>query len=150
MPDHPNSVNQLLHDGDAPLSRLLNRAAQLHQLNLRLKLRLGHPASDHLTLANVRGGIAYLLVDSPAWLSRAHYMKPQLVNLLRDLGLAVEGLEILVTPPSGSAAQHKPACRTIPDAARQLLREFAANQQDHRLASALNRLAEAGSRKKPT
>lgn len=144
MTDRPQPLNNLLQDSDDCLSRLLGRASQLQRVNQLLLQQLGQPVAQHLRLANLRGGTAYIQVDSPAWQARTHYLKPQLLGALRELGLAVDGIEILVVAPVDSTQPQQRPTRTIPDEARELLRAFAANQQDARLAKALSRLAEAG------
>lgn len=139
-----HSLSNLLGgECDDNLQRLIARAGQLERLNVRLLDRLGSPAKHHIRLANIRDGVAYLQADSPAWLARLRYMKPQIHTALTELGIVTQGIDLSCLS-AAAPLDNKPApTREIPDDARLLLRDFAEQQQDPALRKALLRLSEA-------
>lgn len=72
---------------DANLADLCQRGLDLQSLDKKLKQRLDPGLQDYFELANIRGDVAVLLADSPAWAARLRYQLPVILAACRALGM---------------------------------------------------------------
>ena len=93
---------------DANLADLCQRGLDLQRLDKKLKRRLEPGLQDYFELANIRGDIAVLLAESPAWAARLRYQVPLILAACQALGLdSIKTIQIkvrqtFVEPQDGS------------------------------------------------
>lgn len=87
----PVSLGRMLEEPSSPLGRLIRHARQLAEWDSRLAASLPEDLRGHVRLADVRGGVAVLLVDSPVWHARTRFRSAAVLEVLRR----VPGLEAL-------------------------------------------------------
>ena len=93
---------------DATLADLCQRGLNIQRLDKKLKGRIDPGLQDYFELANIRGDVAVLMADSPAWAARLRYQVPLILAACQALGLdSVKTIQIkvrqtFVEPPDGS------------------------------------------------
>ena len=80
----PKNINDHLHQGAGPLRDVVAHANRIAELDKKLTGYLGEPLGSHCSLANIRGTLAVLLADSPAWSARLRYQLPQVLAFLNQ------------------------------------------------------------------
>ena len=82
---------------DANLADLRQRGLNLQSLDKKLKRQLDPGLQDYFELANIRGDVAVLLADSPAWAARLRYQVPLILAACQTLGLdSIKTIQIKV------------------------------------------------------
>lgn len=101
---------------------------------------LPEPLREHCAPGPVRDGTLTLILDSPAWATRARYLAADLVAELKPM--RIEAIRVLVRPPKTviPEGQQGKGPRLTPKVAR-LLSEAADAAEDPYLARALRNLA---------
>jgi len=103
------------------------------------------PLAEHCLHAALDSGLLMLTTDSPVWSTRLRFFAPE---LLRNLALRygpIASCRVRVQPAS-TAARAKPVLKCkLSEKTKQHLLDAAASIEDECLASALRRLANAGS-----
>jgi len=101
--------------------------------------------AEHCLHAALEAGSLILTTDSPVWSSRLRFLAPELVRKLALRHGPIASCRIRVQPAS-TAARAKPTPKyRLPEKTRQHLLDAAASIEDEGLATALRRLAKAGS-----
>lgn len=103
----------------APIADLAARARELDHLSQRIVPLLPVPLRDHVRHAGLRNDRILLLVESPAWATRARMDQSRILAAVHSLGLAATSVtakvmplpasrvdSATVRPPSPHAAQH--------------------------------------------
>lgn len=128
----------------APVADLVARARAFDRLSRQIVPLLPVPLRDHVRHAGVRGDRVLLLVESPAWATRARMDQTRILAAVRGLGLAAASVTARVLAPTASGASGTPpthvrhAARPIRAAAaaiadpdlRALFLELAAQAED--------------------
>ena len=141
MPDSATPITDVI-SGDKHLSALLRRAQALARLSASLRAALPGDLADHATLANIRGTVLVMQVDSPAWASRLRFQQSTLLGFLQEKHkLPVESLEIKVSDAQRYAGADKRDRPSMPTEATRQLKSAAAYIDDAALSAALFRLA---------
>jgi len=136
------SVAGILAAQSASLQSLLERAAVLDGVNHRLLPRLPAPLNAHICLANVRDDTAIIMADSSAWLTRARYIGPEILNIIRqEPGLdRIKKIHFKIQPE----IQHSPPPASRPqlsENAAELIMSTAKVIDDPNLKAALHNLS---------
>ncbi len=136
------SVAGILATQSANLQSLLERAAILDGVNRRLLAFLPAPLNVHVCLANVRDDTAVVMADSGAWLTRARYLGPEILQFLRqEPGLnRIHKIHFKIQPSNQQPSA--PASRPqLSENAAELLMSTAKVVDDPELKAALHKLS---------
>ena len=124
----PTPVAQL-----RPIAEFAARARELDLLSQRIVPALPAPLRDHVRWANLRNDQLLLLVDAPAWATRARMEQRQILSQVRRLGLAAATLATRVMPRSGPDPSDNTTTRPAAQDPAQRLRSMAAMLTDPEL-----------------
>ncbi len=140
MANNQRPISQILQSGASDLRRLVERSHHWRRLDRRLRALLPAPLASHCRLAGLRQRTLVLLVDSPAWATRARLSVPLLLRRLRAEG--VDEIELRIAPPP-TERRRGAGRRALPvsEENANLLIELAKNTTDPALGAALSRLA---------
>lgn len=141
----PPALAQVL-ERSAPLARLLRHGERLARWGRCVDGVVPPSLRGRIRLADVRGDVAVLHVDSPAWHARARFQVPQLLAALKAVpGLeGLRGVEVKVARARGETGPGEPAAtrpRVLTGEAREWLARCAEAETDPALRAALQRLA---------
>lgn len=115
------------------------------QLLGEVRAILPPPLDEHCLYAQLEAGVLTLLTDSPVWSSRLRFLTPEIEHRLAPRHGPIAACRIRIQPHApGSPA--KTANKRLSAKTVQHLMEVATGIEDVRLAAALRRLAEAGTR----
>lgn len=136
------SVAGILATQSANLQSLLERAAVLDGVNRRLLAFLPAPLNEHVCLANVRDDTAVVMADSGAWLTRARYLGPEILQFLRqEPGLnRIHKIHFKIQPSNQQPSAPAPRPQLSENAA-ELLMSTAKVVDDPELKAALHKLS---------
>lgn len=142
MPDSAALLTQVI-DGDKHLASLIRRAQTLARLSADIRANLPEDLAEHAALANVRGTVLVMQVDSPGWASRLRFHQSALLHfLLEKHKLPVKSLEIKVNNAQRRTGADKRRNRPrMPTQAARQLKSTADHIKDATLSAALARLA---------
>lgn len=141
MPDSATPITQVI-DEDKHLAGLLRRAQMLARLSADIRANLPGDLAKHAVLANVRGTVLVMQVDSPGWASRLRFQQSALLHfLLEKHKLPVKSLEIKVSDAQRYTGADKRSQPRMPTQAAQQLKSAADHINDASLSAALARLA---------
>ncbi|HET9817857.1 MAG TPA: DciA family protein [Rhodanobacteraceae bacterium] len=90
-----------------PVADLAARARDVDQLSQRIVPLLPTPLREHVGFAGLRNDRLLLLVESPAWATRARMDQARILAAVHSLGLAAGSVTAKVAPlptPSGDSA----------------------------------------------
>ncbi|HEX5353737.1 MAG TPA: DciA family protein [Rhodanobacteraceae bacterium] len=128
----------------APIADLAARAREIDRISQRIVPLLPTPLREHVGFVGLRNDRVLLLVESPAWATRARMQQTHILAAVRSLGMAASSITTKVAPlpvPSGGSAATQAstphAAQTLRAAAtaiadpdlRELLLELAANAE---------------------
>lgn len=116
-----------------PVAEFAARARELDLLSQRIVPVLPAPLRDHVRWANLRNDQLLLLVDAPAWATRARMEQRQILSQLRRLGLAAATLATRVMPSAGPAPADAATTRPTATNPARRLRSMAAMLTDPEL-----------------
>ncbi len=109
----------------------------------KLLALLPEPLRAHCVAEPIRAGTLTLVVDSPAWATRARYLGAELKSRLE--GLQIDAVRVLVRPPLPAAPIASPSRGPrITTGTARLLRQAADAADDPVLSRALRNLALRG------
>ncbi|MGH8191710.1 MAG: DciA family protein [Rhodanobacteraceae bacterium] len=94
-----------------PLADLAARAREVDLLSQRIVPRLPAPLREHVGFAGLRNDRLLLLVESPAWATRARMDQARILAAVHSLGFAAGSVAVKVTPhlaPSGDSCTARP------------------------------------------
>jgi hypothetical protein len=77
-------VGNLLASSASGLQHLLEKAAILDQLTRELRSSLSAPLNQHVSVANIRQNTLVIGADSSAWITKARYQAPAILELIRQ------------------------------------------------------------------
>lgn len=81
----PKNLNQLLEDyGDHSLRTIVRQSHRLQALDQLIQSCLPDNLGEHCQAAHITATTLTLIIDSAAWLTRLRYLKPQLLEQLRQ------------------------------------------------------------------
>ncbi len=141
----PKQVAKILNGpGASSLQPLLSYANYLQNQSKRLRDSLSEPIASHIALANIRHGVATIVVDSSTWLGKVRYLAPTIQQTLIKQGLMINKVVFKADPTYhlGRKFEHPPA--VMPATAGELLHDFANSVSNPKLQAALHRLAKHG------
>ncbi len=141
----PKQVAKILNGpGASSLQPLLSYANYLQNQSKRLRDSLSEPIASHIALANIRHGVATIVVDSSTWLGKVRYLAPTIQQTLIKQGLMINKVVFKADPTyhQGRKFEHPPA--VMPATAGELLHDFANSVSNPKLQAALHRLAKHG------
>ncbi len=142
---HPKLATKILNrQGDTSLQPLLGYADYLHQQSKRLRQSLSEPIASHIALANIKNGVATIVVDSSSWLGKVRYLAPIIRQLLTSQGLTISRVEFKTDPSHHLARKIKPQPAVMSTATGKLLHSFAESINNPELQTALLRLSKHG------
>lgn len=91
-----------------PVADLAAKARDVDRLSQRIVPVLPKPLREHVGFAGLRNDRVLLLVDSPAWATRARMEQARILAAVHSLGLAASSVAAKVAPlpapPGGSTA----------------------------------------------
>jgi len=136
------SVSELLASEDR-LRVIRDIALDLGRLQARLDALLPEGVSGCCSVAALRDGLLTIVASSPAIATAVGQTAPRLSAQLRQNGLQVTGIRVVVQPSALRARPRATNVRpmTLRDADRQQLLDLASNVGDPRLSAALRALA---------
>ncbi|GAB0147470.1 MULTISPECIES: DciA family protein [Marichromatium] len=143
MPDRPKTIHDLLWNNPMVRDRLARRQRELELLEAA-RQRVPGGLQRHCIDAHLEDTTLVLVLDSPAWATRARF-------LARDLGAALAARDLtavrIQTRPPQPQRQHAPKAqvgtpRRLSAATVEHLRTAAEHLDDPELAATLRRLAE--------
>ena len=136
------SVSRILAAQNDKLQSLLERAAILDGINQRWLRFLPAPLKNHICLANIREDTAVIMADSSAWLTRARYQGPEILNILRqEPGLERLNKVHFKIRPLTYHAERPPSRPQLSENAAELLISTAKIIDDPNLKAALHNLS---------
>ena len=94
-----------------PVADLAARARDVDLLSQRIVPCLTTPLRDHVGFAGLRNDRLLLLVESPAWATRARMDQARILAAVHSLGLAASSVAAKITPclaPSNDSAAPRP------------------------------------------
>lgn len=144
-PSTPQKASRFLNlNSGSTLQPLISYASFIRQQNEKLRSSFSEPVASHIVLANIRNGIATIVVDSTTWLSKLRYLAPTIQQTLNQQGLNIHRVDFKADPDHRlqKELQHQPALMS--EATGELLNNFAHSIDDPALQSALHRLAKHG------
>jgi len=77
------NINTLVNQPTTHLAKLFQYTRELKYLNRCVQSWLPSPLNQHVSVANVKTGVLFLLVDSAAWASKVRFMTEQIKNQWR-------------------------------------------------------------------
>ncbi len=136
------SVDELLAAEDR-LRLLRDEALRLGRLQSRLETLLPEGVSGCCSVAALRDGLLTIVASSPAVATAIQQIVPRLSAQLRQNGIEVTGMRVVVQPGTLRPRLRGREVRqsTISEASREDLLELSKNVSDPRLSSALRSLA---------
>lgn len=146
MARKPHPLHFHLEKASGPLTELLHRVSE-HQASLQLVHSiLPEEYHAHCLHVDLRQNELLLLVDSPVWANRTHYVSATLLEKLNALHPnTIKRVRIQIAPqqnPKPTATQNRKATLSLRSA--ETLRSAANSITDPALATALQRLARHG------
>ncbi len=142
--------NLLIGKGASSLQPLLSYANYLQKQSDHLRNSLSEPFASHIALANIRNGIATIMVDSSTWLGKIRYLAPTIQQILSQQGLQISKVEFKADPNKHAEREFQMEAAVMSQAAGDLLEKFAESIDDAELQSALKRLAKHGKNRSST
>ncbi|CAK0768749.1 conserved hypothetical protein [Gammaproteobacteria bacterium] len=139
---HP--LKKLVTASPDGIGQLMDRIQELQKLSLKVSDILTPQLIPHCQVANVRGTVLVLQVDSSAWATRLHYQVPAILDYLQTHGwstlseiqVRVGSPEPIPAPPAPPTEMSK---KTI-----ELLLTLARTDPDVKLRAAWGKLASHG------
>ncbi|MGH8144940.1 MAG: DciA family protein [Rhodanobacteraceae bacterium] len=122
------------------MADLAARAREVDHLSQRIVPLLPTPLREHVGFAGLRHDRLLLLVESPAWATRARVEQACILAAVRSLGLAATSVMTKVVPltaPSGNSA----TARQLSPRAAATIRAAASTIADPELRAAFEELA---------
>ena len=150
-PVTPKSASRFLAmKSGSSLQPLISYASFIRQQDEKLRNGLSEPISNHIALANIRNGVATIIVDSTTWLSKVRYLAPTIQGMLIQHGLQIHKVEFKADPDQRQprTLAHQPAYMS--EATGELLNSFSQSIENTELQAALQRLAKNANKKPPT
>ncbi len=138
----PRALGAILGGESGSLARLHRRSEALLSLDRRLRDLLPHPLSEHCRVANVRGGLLVVHVDSAAWATQLRFLASQLAPALLERDDA--RLQVKVQPPAAPPTVPRRGPPRLPPSAATDLERTAERFRDDPLGHTLRRLARRG------
>lgn len=124
-----------------PVAELAAKARHVDQLSQRIVPLLPAPLREHIGFAGLRNDRLLLLVESPAWVTRARMDQARILAALHSLGLAASSVTARVasflTPMDGSTVP-----QPLPPNTARSIRAAAAAIADQDLRALFLELAE--------
>jgi hypothetical protein len=132
---------------DNHLRQLVEQARRNTELLQAVHQWLPAPLHLHCPAAHVQEGQLVLYTDSPAWVMRLRFSSPQLLEGLRKTVPNLRGVRVRVqlAQPVRQRQRRRP---TLPQSARDLLRETASSVDNPKLRAALERLSQSAKQRK--
>ncbi len=141
-PTTPKKASSLLHGRQSStLQPLISYASHLQQLTKRIQNALSEPFASHIALANIRNGVATILVDSSTWLGKVRYLAPLIQQTLQQQGLNITRVEFKADPNQHAAREIEYEPAIMSPETGQLLENFSESVENQKLKEALKRLA---------
>lgn len=136
------SVDEVLTSEDR-LRLFRDEALRLGRLQARLEALLPEGVSGCCSAAALRDGLLTIVASSPAVAMAVRQISPRLSAQLRQNGIEVTGMRVVVQPAESRPRPRSEPVRqsTIPENVRQDLLHLSENVRDPRLSSALKSLA---------
>lgn len=144
-------LNKLLSATSGDLSRTLKRARQLQLADQALQQLVGTTLAGHCHVANVRGTVLVLQLDSAAWAARLRYQMPAIQRELKASRTfsAILSIEVNIRPRGSAGGHASPAHArnqtrrpiSLSDTAATHIAAVASATGDPALQAALRRLA---------
>lgn len=104
----------------APVADLAARARDVDRLSQRLVPALPAPLREHVWHASLRNDRVLLLVESPAWATRARLDQTRILEALHAIGLAAASVTARVVPLPATPGDNAVPFRLSATAARTL------------------------------
>lgn len=95
----------------APVADLAARAREVDLVSQQIVPKLPTPLRDHVGFAGLRNDRLLLLVESPAWATRARMDQERILATVHSLGFAASSVTAKVTPreaPCGGSVTMRP------------------------------------------
>ncbi len=141
----PTTFRSLSQASPPALSRLMQRARQLHNIALTIKEFLPKSLAEHCQPGNIDNDTLFVHVNSPAWATKLRYFTPELIKYLQNhpQTKGIRHICITVRPAISkpAAVDIKPK-RLLSQENAALLRHAATTADSPRLSAALRRLAQ--------
>ncbi len=105
----------------APVADLAARGRDVDHLSRQIVPLLPAPLREHVHYAGVRNDRVLVLVESPAWATRARMDQARILAVVHSLGLAATSVAARVAPlpaPSGDSATMQPLSPRAAEAIR--------------------------------
>lgn len=135
------SIQQLPSFGNN-VSAVVAKSQLLDSLSAKIQKILTPMYQGQCRVANVRGKTAVIQVFNYALATRLQYELPQLKNALRDMGLDINEVSIIVKPEEAPNTRVSRRASKPTAAAAQCLRASMQSIEDSELQEALGRLAQ--------
>ncbi|MFC1749256.1 DciA family protein [Pseudomonadota bacterium] len=136
----PKSVKQIISSRNSGLGNLAHQSSKLNRLNRELVHLLPPPLPDHCSIAKIENGVVTLIVDSPAWASRARFQTQTIIKGLTKFKVKSVNIKTKLSQPSPpKTVKHK---AKMSFKTSNLLIQLAEATTDQRLKQALLRLSQ--------
>lgn len=125
-----------------------NQVQQLRLLDHSLKFSLPEPLRSHCWPAGISGNQLTLITDSSTWATQLRYQQQQILKQINsDLGLKLIKLRVRISSRQVFRKKTWPE-RKLSQKSAEMIRQGALSVSDPELRSALNKLADTGSKRK--
>lgn len=144
MPMNSFKPVRQLFNKDGELQQLLVQAERLQKATRALHAQLPPPLEQHCKVANIKGELAVLHADSPAWAAKLRFHVAGILQQLRKqpgLG-ALQAIRIKVSPLDDPQPPSAVARPVLSEQAGAVLRSAADATADPALKAVLLRLAQ--------
>ena len=132
------------------LQPLISYASFIRQQDEKLRSQFSEPIASHIALANVRNGVATIVVDSATWLSKVRYLAPTIQQTLNQQGLNIQRIEFKADPDQRLIRENPYEPAFMSEKTGELLSQFADSVDNPALQSALHRLSKHGKKETPS
>lgn len=134
----PIPLKKIIHSGNQNLRRLTGSIHQIKQLNKRLARILPANTCQHCQISSVSEDSLIVHCESAAWATRIRFEQAKIIKTFKDLGIKSISIHI-----HQAKAPHEPtkSVKNLSSKAAESLTQLAEGTTDHKLKSALQRLA---------
>lgn len=148
----PQPLNSILTDRSATVERLFQNVQFLKKINTLISESASAKLAPHCFAAGIRDRQLIIVVDSPAWATRLHFEQNAIIQRVRqqpELG-TLTGIQIKVRPKDTRPVNVVRRTAPLSSETTAEIKACADKIDDPKLAGALRRLAEHGSRRLKT
>ena len=143
MKNTPQTVTDILGQGDNDLAKLMRRAKALNNLNKVICGILPPNLKDHCTVANIRNKQLIILAESATWATLLRYEQGNILAQLHQNPKykVIEAIKIKLAPVEHASQVLFRRPRTPNPDARQAIHSLADSIEDEELRASITRLA---------